>query len=105
MTTTTRQPDGTLSTYTITNPATWAALQSLKPMRKPALARSDKRQFPQWDRQMSTADYIRVYFALNSRQLTVPAYPDHVDHLTLYAPLPDTPAAWAPDTVEIEILE
>ena len=102
MTTTTRQPDGTLSTYTVTNPATWAALQSVKPMRKPALARSHKRQYPQWRADMSTADYIRGYFALNSKPYT--AY-GKGDHLALYAPLPDTPATWAPDTVEIEILE
>lgn len=105
MPTTTRQPDGTLSTYTITNPATWAALQSVKPMRKPALGRSDKRQFPKWSADMSTADYIRGYFALNSQRRKLPAYSDHVNHLALYAPLPDTPAAWAPDTVEIETIE
>jgi len=104
MTTTTRQLDGTLSTYTITNPATWAALQSLKPMRKPR-AKADKRQYPQWRADMSTADYIRAYFALNSQRHKTPAYPDHVNHLALYATLPDTPAAWAPDTVEIEVIE
>jgi hypothetical protein len=100
MPTTTRQPDGTLSTYTVTNPATWAALQSVKPHKIPR--KGDKRQYPQWRADMSTADYIRGYFALNSKPYT--AYGEG-DHLALYAPLPDTPAAWAPDTVEIEILE
>jgi hypothetical protein len=104
MPTTTRQPDGTVSTYTVTNPATWAALQSLKPMRKPR-AKADKRRYPQWRADMSTADYINQYFGLNS-SVKIAAYPRYeTNWLALYAPLPDTPAAWAPDTVEIEILE
>ena len=53
---------------------------------------------------MSTADYVRQYFALNSQQYKMPAYPSHVDHLSLYAPLPDTPAATYAgiDTVEAD---
>jgi hypothetical protein len=105
MTTTTRQPDGTVSTYNITNPATWAALQSVKPMRRPALARRCKREFPQWRADMSTADYVNQYFGLNSH-IKIAAYPRYeTNWLSLYAPLPDTPAAWAPDTVEIETVE
>ena len=96
MTTTIRQPDGTLSTYTITNPATWAALQSVKPMKKPR-AKADKRQFPKWDRHMSTAQYVRAYWRLN--------FVDGAEPSAFFQPLPTTPAAWAPDTVEIEVIE
>jgi hypothetical protein len=96
MPTITRQPDGTLSTYTVTNPATWAALQSLKPMKKPR-AKADKRQFPQWRAGMSTADYVRGYWRLNFVDGTGPS--------AFFQPLPTTPAAWAPDTVEIETIE
>ena len=99
-----RHPDGTIGTYTVTNPATWAALQSIKPARKPR-AKADKRTYPKWDHTMSTRDYIRQYYGLNSAS-KIAAYPRHeTDWLSLYEPLPDTPAAWAPDTVEIETVE
>jgi hypothetical protein len=104
MPTTTRQPDGTLSTYTVTSPATWAALQSLKPMKKPR-AKADKRRYP--SQALSTADYVRQYFALNTRSRTgeINAYGQHLDHQTLYQPLNEKPWHWAPDTVAIEALE
>jgi hypothetical protein len=53
---------------------------------------------------MSTADYVRHYFALNSQQRKLPAYPSHVDHLALYAPLPDRPAPFytGVDSVEVD---
>lgn len=101
-----RHPDGTIGTYTVTNPATWAALQSIKPART-RWGRTDKRAYPQWDPTMSTRDYIRQYFYLNTgnKPGAPHAYAGHLDHRTLYEPLPDTPAAWAPDTVEIETVE
>ena len=103
MTTTIRRPDGILSTYTVTNPATWAALQAVKPAKKPR-AKADKRNFPQ--QALSTADYVRQYFALNTgRAGKVYAYADHLDHRTLYQPLNEKPWHWAPDTVEIETVD
>jgi hypothetical protein len=104
MTTTIRHPDGTAGTYTVTNPATWAALQTVKPAKKPR-AKADKRNFPQLAG-LSTADYVRQYFALNTgRAGKVCAYADHQDRRTLYHPLNEAPATWAPDTVEIETVE
>ncbi len=99
-----RRPDGTLSTYTVTNPATWAALQAVKPAKKPR-AKADKRKYP--SQALSTADYVSQYFALNTRSRTgeINAYGDHQDHRTLYQPLNEKPWHWAPDTVEIETVE
>jgi len=101
----TRYPDGTRGAYRVA-PGSTIPLQlaALKPAKRPALARSDKRLFPEWHRRMSTADYVRQYFALNSQQYKLPAYPSHIDHLSLYDPLPDTPAATyvGVDTVEID---
>jgi hypothetical protein len=104
MSTTIRHPDGTLSTYTVTNPATWAALQAVKPAKKPR-SKADKRRYP--SQALSTADYVRQYFALNTRSRTgeINAYADHQDHRTLYQPLNEKPWHWAPDTVEIETVE
>jgi hypothetical protein len=104
MATTIRRPDGALSTYTVTNPATWAALQTVKPAKKPR-AKADKRRYP--SQVLSTADYVRQYFALNTRSRTgeINAYADHLDHRTLYQPLNEKPWHWAPDTVEIETVE
>jgi hypothetical protein len=103
-TTTIRRPDGTLSTYTVTNPATWAALQAVKPARKPR-PKADRRLFPK--QAMSTADYVRKYYALNTRSRTgeINAYGAHLDHLALFQPLNEKPWHWAPDTVEVEVLE
>ena len=96
MTTTIRQPDGTLSTYTITNPATWAALQSVKPMKKPR-AKADKRQFPKWDRHMSTAQYVRAYWRLN--------FVDGAEPSAFFQPLPDAPAAVYQGLDSVEVIE
>ena len=101
--TTIKHSDGTVGNYSITNPATWAALQSANKARKPR-PKADKRVFPQFQSHWSSADYINAYFALNSGR-KVPAYPEHIDHLALYAPLPDRPAPWAPDVVEFETIE
>ena len=104
MTTTIRRPDGTLSTYMVTNPAHWAELQAVKPARKPR-SKADKRKYP--SQALSTADYVSQYFALNTRSRTgeINAYGDHQDHRTLYQPLNEEPWHWAPDTVEIETVE
>jgi hypothetical protein len=97
-----KHPDGTVGTYTITSPTTWAALQTANKARK-TRAKADRRQYPAIVQGATVAQYIKQYFALNSNpRLTIHAYPDHVDHLALYRPLPDRPAPWAPDIVEIE---
>ena len=102
--TTIRRPDGTLSTYTNVTPATWAALHDVKPARRPR-SKADKRWFPKLS--LSTEDYVRQYFALNtrSRHGEVNAYGAHLNHMTLFQPLNGAPTTWAPDTVEIEDLE
>ena len=97
-------PDGTRARYTLA-PGSTVPLQlaALKPVRT-RWARSDKRLFPKWDPTMSTADYVRQYFALNSQPRKLPAYSSHVDHLALYAPLPDRPAPFytGVDSVEVD---
>lgn len=94
------------TTYTLKpgSAAAEAVTRPIKPMRKPALGRSDKRYYPAYTPGVtSTADYVKGYFALNSQRYKAPAYPDHVDHLALYVPLPDAPAAvyQGLDTVEV----
>ena len=103
-TATIRRPDGTLSTYTVTNPASWAALDAVKPARKPR-PEAEKRRYP--SQAMSTADYVRQYYALNTRSRTgeINAYGAHLDHMALFQPLNEKPWHWAPDTVEVEVLE
>ena len=101
------RPDGTRSAYTNISPASWAALQAVKPHRT-KWARSAKRAYPKWIESWSTRQYIDAYFELNTaRREGINAYPHHADqaHLALYAPLPDKPASWAPDTVEVEVIE
>ena len=97
-----RYPDGTRATYTVA-PGSTLPLQimALKPAKRPR-STSDKRLFPKHQAHWSTADYVRYYFALNS-QRKVAAYPDDGDHLALYHPLPDAPAATyiGMDTVEV----
>ena len=92
----TRYPDGTRARYTLA-PGSSVPLQlaALKPLRT-RWARSEKRTYPKWNPAMSTKDYVRQYFALN--------YPSHVDHLALYAPLPDRPAPFytGVDSVEVD---
>ena len=100
-------PDGTKGTYTVApGSALPLTLAALKPIKKPALARSHKRLFPSYVAGVtSTADYVRAYFGTNTgRRSGIYAYDDYVDHLTLYAPLPDAPAALyvGVDTVEVD---
>ena len=99
-----RYPDGTRATYTVA-PGSTLPLQimALKPMR-PLRPTSDKRLFPKHQAHWSTADYVRQYFALNSHQIKLPAYPNHVDHLALYHPLPNTPAATYTGMDSVEVL-
>lgn len=98
-------PDGTRGAYSV-QPGSSALLQlaSIKPA-KTRLARSDKRRYPVYAPGDSTADYVRRYFELNteSRHGSPCAYGQHIDHMTLYAPLPDTPAAvyTGVDSVEV----
>jgi hypothetical protein len=99
----TRYPDGTRARYTLA-PGSTVPLQlaALKPLRA-RWARSEKRLFPKWNPTMSTADYARQYFALNSEH-KLPVYSSHVDHIALYAPLPDRPAPFytGVDSVEVD---
>ena len=101
----TRYPDGTRARYTLA-PGSTVPLQlaALKPP-KPPRSKADKRLFPRHEAHWSTADYIKRYFALNSQKYKAPAYPDHVDHLALYHPLPDTPAATYTGIDIFEIVE
>lgn len=100
-----RQPDGTVSTYRITDPATWTALQTIKPLKRAPKGKVEKRKYPK--QSTSTRDYVRQYYALNtlSRTGEVNAYGAHLDHMTLFQPLNEKPWHWAPDTVEIEVIE
>lgn len=95
-----QRPDGVQSTYKINNPETWAALDA-----KPRKARtiSDKRIYPTMSG-ISSAEYVKQYFALNT-QRKIAAYANHIDHCTLYLPLNTRPATWAPDTVQIEMID
>ena len=96
------------TTYTLKpgSAAAEALTRPIKLLRKPALGRSDKRLFPAYVAGVtSTADYIKGYFALNSQRYKVPAYPDHVDHLALYVPLPDAPAAVYQGLDSVEVTE
>lgn len=108
MPTTITRPDGTRSTYTNITPATWAALEKIKPLKKAPRAKGEKRLYPQWVPSWSTRQYIDAYFEMNTRHYGgVHAYEYHSDqtHLALYEPLSDVPAPWVPDTVEVEVLE
>ena len=95
-------PDGTRGTYTITNPQTWAAIQAVKPAKKTRI-KPAKRKYPDWRADMTTREYIRAYFALNTRR-DMCAYDDGQDHTALYACANmDRAPTWAPDTVTVEI--
>ena len=99
-------PDGTRGTYVVApGSALPLTLAALKPAKRPALARSHKRAFPTYVAGMSTADYIKAYFGANTRSYgNINAYAYVTDHLALYAPLPDAPAAvyTGVDTVEVD---
>lgn len=96
-----QRSDGVQSTYKINNPETWNLLDA-KP-RKPRTI-SDKRKYPKtMSAFMSTRDYVIAYYELNgfvNREGATRAYVD-----SFFQPLNTTPATWAPDTVEIEIVE
>ena len=96
-------PDGTRASYTL-QPGSAAAEALTRPVKPHKLPRKgDKRLYPAYVAGVtSTADYVRQFFELNSQRNKLPAYASHVDHLALYAPLPDEPAAvyLGLDTVE-----
>ena len=52
-----------------------------------------KRAYPAFFEGMSTADYVRAYFALNTGRRSEFAYDPSLDHAALYEPLPDAPCA------------
>ena len=98
-------PDGTKGAYTAAPGSDlFLRLSALKPAKRPALARSHKRLFPAYVAGVtSTSDYIKAYYGLNTRPYgKIYAYDNAADHLALYAPLPDAPAALytGVDTVE-----
>lgn len=99
------RPGGIRSTYTNVTSATWAALHDIKPLKRAPKGKAEKRRYP--SQAMSTADYVRQYYALNTRSRTgeINAYGAHLDHMTLFQPLNEKPWHWAPDTVEVEVLE
>lgn len=102
----TRYPDGTRARYTLA-PGSTVPLQlaALKPARKPR-PKAEKRLFPAYTPDMSTKDYIRAYFARNVRRHGgVSAYDDAIDHLALFAPLPDSPAAYYTGVDSVETID
>ena len=99
-------PDGTRATYRL-EPGSPHAAPLLTPMKLPRTrwARTEKRLFPVYRPGVdSTRDYVRAYFYLNTGNMprAPHCYAGHLDHMTLYATLPDTPAAvyTGVDTVE-----
>ena len=94
------------TTYTL-KPGSAAAEALTRPVKPYKIPRKgDKRQYPTYVAGVtSTADYIKGYFALNSQRYKAPAYPDHVNHLALYAPLPDAPAAGYQGLDSVETIE
>lgn len=90
------------TTYTL-KPGSAAAEAVTRPIKPHKLPRKgDKRYYPAYTPDVtSTADYVQRYFELNSDKRALPAYPKG-NHLALYVPLPDAPAAvyQGLDTVE-----
>lgn len=100
-------PDGARATYTVAPGSTLPlALATLKPMKKPARARTHKRQYPGYVSGItSTRDYIDAYFGLNSHA-KIAAWPRRcTDWLSLYQPLPDEPAALYQGADSVETIE
>ena len=90
-------PDGTRGAYTAAPAHKGVNMKKFRTQLR-------ERIYPRWTPGMSTADYIQVYFGANTGNKPghPHAYAGHLDHLTLYAPLPDSPAALyvGVDTVE-----
>ena len=101
-------PDGTRATYRL-EPGSPHAAALLTPQKPWKIKRpKDKRQYPQYAPGIdSTADYVRRYFALNAggRHGSPCAYGSHLDHMTLYAPLPAAPAAVYTGVDSVETVE
>ena len=100
-------PDGTRATYTVAPGSDLPLrLAALKPAKRPALARGEKRLYPRWHAGMSTAEYVRKYFGENTcRHSKIPAFDDDVDHMALYAPLNEAPATVYTDLDTVETIE
>lgn len=100
-----RYPDGTRATYTVAPGSTLPLqLMALKPIKRPPRAISEKRLFPKHEANWSTADYIKRYFALNSRHKVTAFSTNYGDHIALYHPLPDAPAATYIGIDSVEVL-
>ena len=98
----TTYPDGTRARYKLQDGSSVPLqLSALKPIKRPR-SKADKRLFPKTS--YSTADYVRQYFALNTKSAPghPHAYAAHLDHTTLYAPLNEARSAvyTGIDTVE-----
>lgn len=101
-------PDGTRATYKLA-PGSEATFELifLPKTRKPG-RKADKRLFPKYAPGIdSTKDYVRRYFALNTESITGKpcAYGHHLDHMTMYSPLPDAPAAVYTGVDSVETIE
>lgn len=86
-------PAGRATYRTQDDTDTLSAVLSIKPARKPR-PKGERRAYPKFLEDTSTADYVRQYFRLNTQQpglryvgSRVHAYGDHLDHLSLYQPL------------------
>jgi hypothetical protein len=98
-------PDGVKGTYTAAPGSELPlALATLKPYR--LKRKGEKRLYPAYVRGItSTRDYVSAYFSLNTRPHgKINAYANHLDQLSLYAPLRDEPAHgyMGIDTIESE---
>ena len=100
-----RYPDGTRATYTVA-PGSTLPLQImvLKPIKGGIGRATDKRLFPKHEPHWSAAEYVRRYFALNCQPRKAPAFNPGTNHLALYHPLPDTPAATYAGLDSVEVL-
>jgi hypothetical protein len=89
---------GTTYTLNLGSAAAEALTRPIKPLRKPALGRTDKRQYPAYVAGVtSTARYVRVYWRLN--------FVDGAEPSAFFQPLPDTPAAVYQGLDSVEVIE
>lgn len=100
-------PDGSRGAYKVAPGSTLPlALATLKPLKRPRRATTHKREFPQHAIFWSTKRYIEEYFRMNSRHNgKIHAYDQGQDHIGLYQPLPDEPAALYQGADSVETVE
>jgi hypothetical protein len=98
----------TIGRFTVTGtPDTLAAvyaLQNAKP-RKPR-AKAEKRAYPRFVPGMSTAEYVRAFFSLNTGPgQKISAYMNGGDHTSFYQTLNTAPAALPTGEETVETIE